>query len=140
MRFEAPLGSKYIFLPQNQKKWIYWLKINQFWCITLWFWWIITNNMSFKKFKMAAGRHFEKGAVAQIPQRYKNSIRSYFVQDHLNYQKMQKPRLPLSGVPSLCWHPDYYCYLVYAHLNINKKMKHWFLSSMRCICKMCYHG
>ena len=63
--------------------------------------------MSFKKFKMAAGRHFEKGAVAQIPQRYKNSIRSYFVQDHLNYQKMQKPRLPLSGVPSLCWHPDY---------------------------------
>ncbi len=63
--------------------------------------------MSFKKFKMAAGRHFEKGAVAQIPQRYKNSIRSYFVQDHLNYQKMQKPRLPPSGVPSLCWHPDY---------------------------------
>ena len=63
--------------------------------------------MSFEKFKMAAGRHFEKGAVAQIPQRYKNSIRSYFVQDHLNYQKMQKPRLPPSGVPSLCWHPDY---------------------------------
>ncbi len=56
--------------------------------------------MSFKKFKMAAGRHFEKGAVAQIPQRYKNSIRSYFVQDHLNYQKMQKPRLPPSGVAS----------------------------------------
>ena len=57
--------------------------------------------MSFKKFKMAAGRHFGKGAVAQIAQRYKNSIRSYFVQDHLNYQKMQKPGLPPSGAPSL---------------------------------------
>ena len=39
---------------------------------------------------MAASRHFEKGVVAQIPQRYENSIRSYFVQDHLNYKKNAK--------------------------------------------------
>ena len=49
---------------------------------------------------MATGRHFEKGTVAQIAQQYKNSIKSYFVQDPLNYQKIQKPGLPRSGASS----------------------------------------
>ena len=59
---------------------------------------------------MAAGPHFEKGAVEQIAQRYKNSIRSYFVQNPINYQKCKNLGCPLPVHPILKisnWHPDY---------------------------------